>query len=106
VALAVEQPVVLIVRKDLPVSNLRQFVAYLKSNPGKLRFGSDGVGAAPYLACAMLTAAVNGNAIHVPYRSAAPALQDMLTGNIDYYCPLAISGIHSSRTSPSRHWLF
>jgi tripartite-type tricarboxylate transporter receptor subunit TctC len=41
----------------------------------------------------MLTATIGGNAIHVPYRSAPPALQDMITGDIDYYCPLAISGI-------------
>ena len=65
----------------------------MKANPGNLRFGSAGVGAAPYLACAMLTKAIGGSAIHVPYRSAPPALQDMITGDIDYYCPLAISGI-------------
>lgn len=93
VALAVEQPLVLIVRNGLPVSNLREFAAYAKNNPGKLRFGSAGVGAAPYLACAMLTAAIGGKSIHVPYRSAPPALQDMISGDIDYYCPLAISGI-------------
>ena len=93
VALAVEQPLVLIVGKNLPVNNLQEFAAYMKANPGKLRFGSAGIGAAPYLACAMLTKAIGGSAIHVPYRSAPPALQDMLTGDIDYYCPLAISGI-------------
>jgi tripartite-type tricarboxylate transporter receptor subunit TctC len=93
VALAVEQPLVLIVRKDLPVDNLSQFATYMKANSGKLRFGSAGVGAAPYLACAMLTTAIGGDAIHVPYRSAPPALQDMISGDIDYYCPLAISGI-------------
>jgi tripartite-type tricarboxylate transporter receptor subunit TctC len=65
----------------------------VKANPGKLRFGSAGVGAAPYLACAMLTKSIGGDSIHVPYRSAPPALQDMITGDIDYYCPLAISGI-------------
>ena len=93
VALAVEQPLVLIVRKNLPVNNLQEFAAHMKANPGNLRFGSAGVGAAPYLACAMLTKAIGGSAIHVPYRSAPPALQDMITGDIDYYCPLAISGI-------------
>lgn len=93
VALAVEQPLVLIVNQNLPVNSLQEFAAHMKANPGKLRFGSAGVGAAPYLACAMLTKAIGGDAIHVPYRSAPPALQDMLTGDIDYYCPLAISGI-------------
>jgi tripartite-type tricarboxylate transporter receptor subunit TctC len=93
VALAVEQPLVLIVRKDLPVNNLKEFAAYLKANQGKMRFGSAGVGTAPYLACAMLTSAVGATATNVPYRSAAPALQDMISGDIDYYCPLAISAI-------------
>jgi tripartite-type tricarboxylate transporter receptor subunit TctC len=93
VALAVEQPLVLIVRKDLPVSNLKEFADYMKANPGKLRFGSAGIGAAPYLACSMMTKAIGGKATHVPYRSAAPALQDMIGGDIDYYCPLAVSAI-------------
>jgi len=93
VALAVEQPLVLIVRKDLPVNNLPEFATYLKANQEKMRFGSAGVGAAPYLACAMITAAIGATATHVPYRAAPPALQDMVSGNIDYYCPLAISAI-------------
>ena len=93
VALAVEQPLVLIVRKELPVENLKEFVEYVKANSGKLRFGSAGVGAAPYLACSTMTAAIGATATHVPYRAAAPALQDMLAGDIDYYCPLAISAI-------------
>ena len=93
VALTVDQPLVLIVRKTLPVENLREFADYLKANPDKMRFGSAGIGAAPYLACAMLNSVIGGRAIHVPYRAAPPALQDMISGDIDYYCPLAISGI-------------
>jgi tripartite-type tricarboxylate transporter receptor subunit TctC len=96
VALAVEQPLVLIVNKNLPINNLQDFATYMKANPGKLRFGSAGVGAAPYLACAMLTKTIGGDAIHVPYRASPPALQDMITGDIDYYCPLAISAIMRS----------
>jgi tripartite-type tricarboxylate transporter receptor subunit TctC len=91
VGLAVEQPLVLVVRKDLPVTNLQEFAAYLRSH--HLRFGSAGVGAAPYLACSMLTTAIGGDATHVPYRSAAPALTDMMAGQIDYYCPLANAAV-------------
>jgi tripartite-type tricarboxylate transporter receptor subunit TctC len=91
IGLAVEQPLVLVTNKSLPFANLKEFAAYLKANQAKMRFGSAGIGAAPYLACAMLTAAVGATATHVPYRSAAPALQDMVAGDIDYYCPLAIS---------------
>jgi tripartite-type tricarboxylate transporter receptor subunit TctC len=91
IGLAIEQPLLLVVRNDLPVSNLKEFAAYLKANQAKMRFGSAGVGAAPYLACSMLTASIGATATHVPYRSAAPALQDMIRGDIDYYCPLSIS---------------
>jgi tripartite-type tricarboxylate transporter receptor subunit TctC len=91
VALAVEQPLVLVVRNSLPVSNLKEFAAYLKASNGKMKFGSAGVGAAPYLACAMLTSAIGATATNVPYRSAAPALEDMVRGDIDFYCPLAVS---------------
>ena len=91
VGLAVEQPLLLVVRNDLPVTNLKEFAAYLKANQAKMRFGSAGIGAAPYLACSMLTSAIGATATHVPYRSAAPALEDMMRGDIDYYCPLSIS---------------
>lgn len=91
VGLAVEQPLLLVVRNELPVSNLKEFAAYLKANAPKMRFGSAGVGAAPYLACSMLSSAIGAMGTHVPYRSAAPALQDMIRGDIDYYCPLSIS---------------
>jgi tripartite-type tricarboxylate transporter receptor subunit TctC len=91
VGLAVEQPLLLVVRNDLPASNLKEFAAYLTANQAKMKFGSAGIGAAPYLACSMLTAAIGATATHVPYRSAAPALQDMIRGDIDYYCPLSIS---------------
>lgn len=92
--LAVEQSLVLVVRKDLPVNNVREFVAYVKANQAKMTFGSAGVGAGPYLACAMVTAAIGATAVtHVPYRSSAPALQDLVSGTIDYYCPISVAAM-------------
>ena len=92
--LAVEQPLVLVVRKDLPVNDVREFVAYVKANQGKMTFGSAGIGAGPYLACAMVTAAIGATAVtHVPYRSSAPALQDLIAGSIDYYCPISVAKV-------------
>jgi len=93
VALAVEQPIVLTVRNTLPVNNLKEFVAYVKENQSKMTFGSAGVGAAPHLACSQLTAAIGATVTHVPYRGSAPAMQDMIAGNLDYYCPLAVGAI-------------
>ena len=92
--LAVEQSLVLVARKDLPVNNVREFVAYVKANQSKMTFGSAGVGAGPYLACAMVTAAIGATAVtHVPYRSSAPALQDLVAGTIDYYCPISVAAM-------------
>lgn len=92
IALAVEQPLVVVARKNLPVRNLREFADYARQRPGQLSFGSAGIGAAPYLACAMLNSVIGiRDVVHVPYRAAAPALQDMIMDRLDYYCPLGIS---------------
>ena len=93
VALAVDQPLVFLARKNMPVSNLTQFADYLKAHQKDVKFGSAGIGAAPYLACATITRIIGAEATHVAYRAAAPALQDMLRGDIDYYCPLAVSAV-------------
>ena len=94
VGLAVEQPLVLLARKDLPGGTLREFADYARARPGQMSFASAGIGAAPYLACAMFNAAVGiRDVVHVPYRAAAPALQDMMAGRLDYYCPLAAAAV-------------
>jgi tripartite-type tricarboxylate transporter receptor subunit TctC len=93
IALAVEQPLLLIVRKNLPVSNLQEFAAYVKTHQNSMQFGSAGVGAAPHLACFQLTSLIGATVTHVPYRGSAPAMQDMVAGNLDYYCPLAVGAI-------------
>lgn len=89
VALAVEQPLVLIVRNNLPVSNLKEFAAYVKANQAKMQFGSAGVGTATHLVCSRLTAIMGAKVTHVPYRGSAPAMQDMIAGTLDFYCALA-----------------
>jgi tripartite-type tricarboxylate transporter receptor subunit TctC len=89
VALVTEQPLLLTVRNELPVSNLKEFAAYVEANQSTMQFGSAGVGAAPHLACYQLTSVIGAKVTHVPYRGSAPALQDMIGGRLDYYCPLA-----------------
>lgn len=93
VGLAAEQPLVLIVRNSLPVNNLAEFVTYMKANAGKMQFGSAGVGSAPHLACFQLTSTAQAPVAHVPYRGSAPAMQDMIAGTLDFYCPLAVGAI-------------
>ena len=93
VALVAEQPIVLLVRKDLPVGDLKEFIAYGKANPGKMQYGSAGVGSASHLGCAQLNAAAGIDAVHVPYRGSAPAVQDAIAGRIDYICGLGAAAV-------------
>src|SRR5689334_2660573 len=80
VALMVEQPLVLVARKDLPISDLRELMAYAKANQGKMQYGSAGVGSGSHLACAQLNAAIGVDITHVPYRGSPPARQDLIAG--------------------------
>jgi tripartite-type tricarboxylate transporter receptor subunit TctC len=68
----------------MPVNNAREFLAYLKANPGKVSYGSPGNGSSPHLAGEMMKAQGNVFATHIPYRGAAPAMQDLLGGQIDF----------------------
>jgi tripartite-type tricarboxylate transporter receptor subunit TctC len=86
VGLVSESPRVLDVRKDLPVSNLREFVSYVKANHAKMQFGSAGVGAGTHLPCVLLNVAMGVEVTHIPYRGEAPGLQDLVAGRIDYMC--------------------
>jgi tripartite-type tricarboxylate transporter receptor subunit TctC len=86
VALFSEQPMVLEVRKTLPVDSLPEFIALLKSNGAKMQYGSAGVGSTTHLACSLLNAKVGVTIAHVPYRGSAPAANDLIGGQIDYLC--------------------
>lgn len=84
VAAAARVLVFLEVKPTLPVDNVKEFLAYLKANPGKLSFGSPGNGSSPHLAAEMMKAQTGLYAVHVPYRGAAPAMQDLLGGQLDF----------------------
>jgi len=77
-------PLILVVRKDLPVRNLRELVAYAKEHPGKLSFGAGGgSGSSLYFATELLKLKTGITAATIPYRGAGPALNDLLGGHID-----------------------
>jgi len=87
VTLIAETPLLVLTRKDLPADNLPQFVAYARANQAKMQFGSGGAGSASHLACLLVNLAIGISVTHVPYRGAAPAMQDLIAGRIDYQCP-------------------
>lgn len=84
VAAAARVAVYLEARADLPVRNVQEFIAYVKAHPGKLSYGSPGNGSSPHLAGELFKDQAGLFAIHVPYRGAAPAMQDLLGGQVDF----------------------
>jgi tripartite-type tricarboxylate transporter receptor subunit TctC len=97
VGLVSESPRVLDVRKDLPVANLQEFVAYAKANHAKMQFGSAGVGAGTHLPCVLLDIAMGVDITHIPYRGEGPALQDLIAGRIDYMCNTIQTGVAQAK---------
>jgi tripartite-type tricarboxylate transporter receptor subunit TctC len=95
VALIAEIPLVVIVRNDFPANTFQEFTTYAKANPGKLNYGSAGVGSASHLGCVMLDQAMGSNAQHVPYRGTGPAMQDLIGGRIDFLCDIAVTAVPS-----------
>ena len=91
--LVVEQPIVLITRKDLPVNTLQEFIAYAKANHDKMQFGSSGVGSGSHFSCAKLNMALGIQPTHVPYRGSGLAMQDLIAGRIDYFCALGAAAM-------------
>jgi tripartite-type tricarboxylate transporter receptor subunit TctC len=75
-------PILLFANPSLPVSDVKALIAHAKANPGKLSAGTPGLGSPHHLALAMLNAAAKIDITHVPYRGTAPALNDLLGGQI------------------------
>jgi tripartite-type tricarboxylate transporter receptor subunit TctC len=82
ITLVVRVPEVLAVHPSLPVNSLSDFVAYAKANPGKISYGSAGGGSITHLAMELLKAEAKVDMVHVPYKGAAPAVNDLLGGQV------------------------
>ena len=72
------------VHPKVPVNSAREFIEYVKANPGKLSFGSPGTGSSPHMAAELFKQQAGAFALHVPYRGGGPAIQDLLAGQIDF----------------------
>jgi tripartite-type tricarboxylate transporter receptor subunit TctC len=107
-------PYVLAVAPGFPAKDLPEFVSLLKSKPGKYSFASSGTGATAHLITESFNAAVGIKAVHVPYKGSAPAITDLISGQVDYCIETAASimpfvrnhrlhayGISLAKTSPS-----
>jgi tripartite-type tricarboxylate transporter receptor subunit TctC len=96
-------PNVLVVNAALPVTNLKEFIAYLRSNPGKLSYGSAGPGSLTHLTMELFKQQVNSFMVHIPYRGIAPAFTDLIGGQTQAMFPglaAAVPHIRSGRVRP------
>jgi len=84
VILIAESPSVLLVRQDLPVHSVQELLALARRQPGKLSYGSAGNGSAMHMAAELLRYMSKVDYVHVPYRGGAPAMADLLGGQIDF----------------------
>src|SRR5438046_118442 len=78
-------PNVVIVRKELPANSLKELIDYIKANPGKVTFGSQGNGATPHLTAVMFQSMTGTQMVHVPYRGETLVLNDMFGGHVDVF---------------------
>src|SRR4051794_17078925 len=85
VTLVVQYPAVLVVPNSSPAHSVKEFIAHAKANPGKVTFASPGYGTGPHLAGEMFKRIAGIELTHVPYRGAAPALQDVVPGRVDSF---------------------
>jgi tripartite-type tricarboxylate transporter receptor subunit TctC len=83
VAVMSKLPNALLVRPDFPATTARQFLAYAKANPGKLNYASQGIGATSHLTAELFMTATGTKLIHIPYKGTAPALNDIIAGQVD-----------------------
>jgi tripartite-type tricarboxylate transporter receptor subunit TctC len=98
--LVVRVPEVLAVHPSLPVSNLAELIGYAKANPGKVNFGSAGSGSITHLAGELLKAEARVDLVHVPYKGAAPAVNDLLGGQVQmgiFDVPILLGHIRSGK---------
>src|SRR5450759_1048159 len=99
IGLSAEYPELLVVRKDFPANNLKEFVAYAKANESKLNVGHAGLGSVSYIGCLLLNTAIGIKPTMVPFTGTAPVLNAMLGGQIDYECD-PVLGTRSQETQP------
>ena len=74
---------VFMVHPSMPTKSLREFLAFARANPGKVSFGSSGVGASPHMSIELLKSMTKIDIVHVPYKGATPALTDVMSGHIE-----------------------
>jgi putative tricarboxylic transport membrane protein len=84
-------PMVLVTKKDLPVNNFAEFMAYVRANQKKVQYGMAGIGAASHLGGLMLNSMMRVEVLEIPYKGTGPALNDLVSGQFDYMVDQAVN---------------
>jgi tripartite-type tricarboxylate transporter receptor subunit TctC len=88
-------PMLVVAKKDLPVKDFKEFVAYVKANAAKMNYGTGGVGATSHLTCLFLDSLLGVQPTHIPFRGSGPALNALLGGQVDYVCDQTVGVVPS-----------
>ncbi len=95
-------PSVLIVNSGLPIKSLKEFIAYAKSNPGKLTYASAGNGSISHLAGELLKTSANIDVVHIPYKGGGAAVTDLLSGNVSFMIETITNSLNLVQTGKMR----
>lgn len=95
-------PIMILVSNDLPVKSVGELIDYAKKNPGKISFGSSGVGAAAHLSTELIMQVTGTKMVHVPYKGTAPALADLMSGNLQLLLDVPIGTMSQVRAGKVR----
>ena len=102
VAPIVRFPYIMVVNPSVPAKTLPEFIAYTKANPGKINMASPGIGSTPHVNGELFKVMTGTNMVHVPYRSAAAVMTDLLSGQVQLYFGTTASSLEYVRTGKLR----
>jgi tripartite-type tricarboxylate transporter receptor subunit TctC len=102
VAPIVRFPYIMVVNPSVPAKTLPEFIAYTKANPGKISMASPGIGSTPHVSGELFKVMTGTNMVHVPYRSAAAVITDLLSGQVQLYFGTTASSLEYVRTGKLR----
>ena len=102
ISLAASAPLILTVNNDFPAKDVKDLIAYARAHPGKISFGSSGVGASAHLTTEMLKQAAGIDMVHVPFKGTAPALTALLAGDIQVLVDVPSSMMPHARAGKLR----
>jgi len=102
VAGLIRQPQILLVHPSVPAKTLPEFIAYARANPGTISMASPGTGTSPHLAGELFKMMAGVDIVHVPYRGGAPAVTDLLAGQVQMMIPVPSTSIEFIRQGKLR----